>query len=242
MQYKVVRHAPRQNVKQIAGVIIALLASLFIGLVVGQWFGKDAIFANSALAKQLAIVTDENQELQKSLVAAELASNVQEQAARGLQTQLTELLTEKAELEDAVSFYRDLMEVGNAAEGIRVADFALFATNTPSVYQFSILVTQVADKRKYVGGEVIVKVLGLSGEKRETVVCDQASAVVGFPLKYRFRYFQDLVGQLKLPDGFTPERVSISVQQKAKGSVNADFEWAIEQAQSDVAEVRRVAR
>jgi uncharacterized protein YcfJ len=51
MQYKVVRHAPRQNVKQIAGVIIALLASLLIGLVVGQWFGKDAIFANSALAK-----------------------------------------------------------------------------------------------------------------------------------------------------------------------------------------------
>jgi hypothetical protein len=54
--------------------------------------------------KQLAIVTDENQELQKSLVAAELASNVQEQAARGLQTQLTELLTEKAELEDAGQF------------------------------------------------------------------------------------------------------------------------------------------
>ena len=80
------------------------------------------------------------------------------------------------------------------------------------------------------GGEVIVKVIGLMGEQRETVTFSQDNAVVGFPLKFRFRYFQDLVGQLKLPEGFRPERVSVDVQQKSKAPVSADFEWVIQQA------------
>ena len=84
-------------------------------------------------------------------MAAELASNVQEQAARELRAQLSGLLSEKAELEEAVSFYRDLMEVGSEAEGLRVADLALFSTSTPSVYQFSVLITQVAENRKICG-------------------------------------------------------------------------------------------
>ena len=151
-------------------------------------------------------------------------------AAQELRGQLSGLLSEKAELQDAVSFYRDLMDVGTEAEGLRVADLALFSTGTPSVYQFSVLITQVAEKRRYVGGEVIVKVIGLMGEQRETVTFSQDNAVVGFPLKFRFRYFQDLVGQLKLPEGFRPERVSVDVQQKRKAPVSADFEWVIQQA------------
>lgn len=230
MQYKVVRHKPRQNIRQFMVVGTLLLLSSLVGFVSGQWFGKEAIFQNGTLVQKLATTTDENQRLQKQLVAAELASNVQQQAAQELRGQLSGLLSEKAELQDAVSFYRDLMDVGTEAEGLRVADLALFSTSTPSVYQFSVLITQVAEKRRYVGGEVTVKVIGLMGEQRETVTFSQDNAVVGFPLKFRFRYFQDLVGQLKLPEGFRPERVSVDVQQKSKAPISADFEWVIQQA------------
>ena len=230
MQYKVVRHSPKQNIRQLAVGAMALVICLLIGFASGQWFGKEAIFENSALIKQLTVTTDENQQLQKQLVAAELASNVQEQAARELRAQLSGVLSEKAELEEAVSFYRDLMEVGSEAEGLRVADLALFSTGTPSVYQFSVLITQVAENRKYVGGDVTIKVIGLKDEQRQTITFSQDNAVVGYPLKFRFRYFQDLIGQLKLPDGFRPERVSIDVRQRNKPPISADFEWLVQQA------------
>ena len=102
--------------------------------------------SNGTLVQKLAITTDENQRLQKQLVAAELA-NVQQKAAQELRGQLSGLLSEKAELQDAVSFYRDLMDVGTEAEGLRVADLALFSTSTPSVYRFSVLITQVAEEK-----------------------------------------------------------------------------------------------
>ena len=230
MQYKVVRHSPKQNIRQLAVGAMALVICLLIGFASGQWFGKEAIFKNSALIKQLTVATDENQQLQKQLVAAELAANVQEQAARELRAQLSGVLSEKAELEEAVSFYRDLMEVGSEAEGLRVADLALFSTGTPSVYQFSVLITQVAENRKYVGGDVTIKVIGRKDEQRQTITFSQDNAVVGYPLKFRFRYFQDLIGQLKLPDGFRPERVSIDVRQRNKPPISADFEWLVQQA------------
>ena len=42
-----------------------------------------------------------------------------------------------------------------------------------------------------------------------------------------FKYFQDLVGQIRLPPDFIPERVSISVQQNGKKTTGADFEWSL---------------
>ena len=91
------------------------------------------------------------------------------------------------------------MDVGTEAEGLRVADLALFSTGTPSVYQFSVLITQVAE-REDMGGEVIVKVIGLMGEQRETVTFSQDNAVVGFPLKFRLRHFKTWLDN-KLPEG-----------------------------------------
>ena len=141
---------------------------------------------------------------------------------------MTELLSEKVELEDAVSFYRDLMEAGEKAEGLRVADFGLVATGTAQVFQFSILVTQIAENRKYVAGEVELKVVGVMQGQRQELVFDAENSVFGFPLKLRFKYFQDLVGQIRLPADFVPERVSVSVQQNGKKSVGADFEWSLQ--------------
>ena len=111
---------------------------------------------------------------------------------------------------------------------MRVADFGLVATGTAQVFQFSILVTQIAENRKYVAGEVKLKVVGVMQGQRQELVFDAENSVFGFPLKLRFKYFQDLVGQIRLPSDFVPERVSVSVQQNGKKSVGADFEWSLQ--------------
>ena len=207
---------------------IALMAvSLAVGLVVGQWSGKEAVLQNGALLQRLNALEGLRQSLERELAASKLAADVQEQAAQELQQRLTQLLGEKVELENAVSFYRDLMEVGEKREGLRVASFTVLATNTPQIFQFSILVTQIAEKRKYVAGDIQLKVIGILQGGRQEVIFDAKNAVVGFPLKLRFKYFQDLVGQIRLPPDFIPERVSISVQQNGKKTTGADFEWSL---------------
>ena len=227
MLYQVVHRKPMHIFKKVLLAIALMAVSLAVGLVVGQWSGKEAVLQNGALLQRLNALEGLQQSLERELAASKLAADVQEQAAQELQQRLTQLLGEKVELENAVSFYRDLMEVGEKREGLRVASFTVLATNTPQIFQFSILVTQIAEKRKYVAGDIQLKVIGILQGGRQEVIFDAKNAVVGFPLKLRFKYFQDLVGQIRLPPDFIPERVSISVQQNGKKTTGADFEWSL---------------
>lgn len=227
MLYQVVHRKPMHIFKKVLLAIALMAVSLTVGLVVGQWSGKEAVLQNGALLQRLNALEGLQQSLERELAASKLAADVQEQAAQELQQRLTQLLGEKVELENAVSFYRDLMEVGAKREGLRVASFTVLATNTPQIFQFSILVTQIAEKRKYVAGDIQLKVIGILQGGRHEVIFDAKNAVVGFPLKLRFKYFQDLVGQIRLPPDFIPERVSISVQQNGKKTTGADFEWSL---------------
>ena len=227
MLYQVVHRKPMHIFKKVLAAIAFMAVSLAVGLVVGQWSGKEAVLQNGALLQRLNALEGLQQSLERELAASKLAADVQEQAAQELQQRLTQLLGEKVELENAVSFYRDLMEVGAKKEGLRVASFTVLATNTPQIFQFSILVTQIAEKRKYVAGDIQLKVIGILQGGRQEVIFDAKNAVVGFPLKLRFKYFQDLVGQIRLPPDFIPERVSISVQQNGKKTAGADFEWSL---------------
>ncbi len=227
MLYQVVHRKPMHIFKKVLLAIALMAVSLTVGLVVGQWSGKEAVLQNGALLQRLNALEGLQQSLERELAASKLAADVQEQAAQELQQRLTQLLGEKVELENAVSFYRDLMEVGAKREGLRVASFTVLATNTPQIFQFSILVTQIAEKRKYVAGDIQLKVIGILQGGRQEVIFDAKNAVVGFPLKLRFKYFQDLVGQIRLPPDFIPERVSISVQQNGKKTTGADFEWSL---------------
>jgi len=227
MPYQVVHRKPMHIFKKVLAAIAFMAVSLAVGLAVGQWSGKEAVLQNGALLQRLNALEGLQQSLERELAASKLAADVQEQAAQELQQRLTQLLGEKVELENAVSFYRDLMEVGAKREGLRVASFTVLATNTPQIFQFSILVTQIAEKRKYVAGDIQLKVIGILQGGRKEVIFDAKNAVVGFPLKLRFKYFQDLVGQIRLPSDFIPERVSISVQQNGKKTAGADFEWSL---------------
>lgn len=227
MLYQVVHRKPMHIFKKVLLAIALMAVSLAVGLVVGQWSGKEAVLQNGALLQRLNALEGLQQSLERELAASKLAADVQEQAAQELQQRLTQLLGEKVELENAVSFYRDLMEVGAKKEGLRVASFTVLATNTPQIFQFSILVTQIAEKRKYVAGDIQLKVIGILQGGRQEVIFDAKNAVVGFPLKLRFKYFQDLVGQIRLPPDFIPERVSISVQQNGKKTTGGDFEWSL---------------
>ena len=227
MPYQVVHRKPMHIFKKVLAAIAFMAVSLAVGLAVGQWSGKEAVLQNGALLQRLNALEGLQQSLERELAASKLAADVQEQAAQELQQRLTQLLGEKVELENAVSFYRDLMEVGAKREGLRVASFTVLATNTPQIFQFSILVTQIAEKRKYVAGDIQLKVIGILQGGRKEVIFDAKNAVVGFPLKLRFKYFQDLVGQIRLPPDFIPERVSISVQQNGKKTTGADFEWSL---------------
>jgi hypothetical protein len=50
-----------------------------------------------------------------------------------------------------------------------------------------------------------------------------------YPLSFRFRYFQDLDGEVLLPEGFQPVRVTVTATpQGGRNEVERSFDWLVE--------------
>ena len=52
---------------------------------------------------------------------------------------------------------------------------------------------------------------------------------MGFPLTYKFKYFQDLAGKIRLPVDFQPERAAIVVRSAGGRSlVERELDWRLD--------------
>ena len=105
---------------------------------------------------------------------------------------------EKSDLEYALTFYESLVE-GSAGKGpLEMFEFKAFATEAKDVYEFSILLGQDVQAAKTISGEVELSIIGSSAD-RDAIEFTTENSIMGFPLTYKFKYFQDLVGKIRLP-------------------------------------------
>ena len=134
-----------------------------------------------------------------------------------------------------MTFYKSLMAPSSLSKGLQIAEFDVFGGEAPDTYNYHLLLTQVADRRNWIRGDVRLDVIGRQDdrlEKGEQVLSlTDLADIDTYPLKFRFRYFQDLSGLLALPVGFQPERVVVTVVQQGNRSndLQQSFEWSVQQ-------------
>ena len=185
--------------------------------------------------------------LQAQLVDADLSRQVDGEAARALKEDIRRLKDEVAALTEEVTFYKSLMAPSSLARGLQIADFELAAMDGPGRrYTFHLLLTQVESRRDWVQGDASLEIHG-----RMPVVPDPAGLTAGsesptetaervlrlteiaeegtYPLKFRFRYFQDLTGVISLPAGFEPERIVVRAGKRGAGTdaLERTFDWVV---------------
>ena len=144
-----------------------------------------------------------------------------------------------AALTEEVTFYKSLMSPSSLAKGLQIADFELTAMEAEGRYTFHLLLTQVETRRDWVQGEATLEV---EGRMRETGGTDSATGngqrvlpltEIGeddsYPLKFRFRYFQDLTGVISLPAGFEPERIVVRAGKRGASTeaMTRTFDWVV---------------
>ena len=75
---------------------------------------------------------------------------------------------------------------------------------------------------------VAVNVIGLRDEEKEVIALrDLSEDIADLGVKFRFRYFQDVEGSLKLPEQFEPLEIQVVAQAEGKKSSQAErtFNW-----------------
>lgn len=233
-QYRVVAHRPVWRAVAAAGV--ALVVAAAAGL--GYWLGAatrdlDTTYLEALETRERALKADVDA-LTRELADARLAQNVDAEAARSLRDTISEMQERIGGLREEVTFYKSLMAPSSIERGLQIAEFDLGAGERDGTFVYHLLLTQAEERRSWVSGRARVAVEGLRTEEDGTVVeaslpLSDLTSLEEYPLRFRFRYFQDFEGLLTLPDGFRPRAVVVTVA-PAGGAEPAErrFDWILQ--------------
>lgn len=239
MQLKVKRHNPWKT------RIFILLGLLAIG--VGGWSlfdygryqaGYDSHESDLEQLRLVALVDELNEqieELREQKAQLERAAQIERKAYNELDTNLKVLESEILELKEELAFYRGIVSPRDASRGLRLQRFS-FEPNGLRSYRYTVVLTQVLKNDSLARGRVKLFIEGLQGNELKTLDLASLSENSVKELDYRFKYFQNLEGDLILPKGFKPMRATAQILPggRQEDMIEKTIDWPTKENQQNV--------
>lgn len=224
---------------------ILLVASLFLGIGVLAGY-RLALFDEANAVSQRATLKAKNAELETLIIeldqkAMELqdqlgilrhTANLERQASESVRNSNRQLQDQIAALEEKITFYKGVMVPRASANGLRIDKAIISATNNPRRFRYKVVLTQVSNNRSFLSGRVQINVSGAqNGEKKLLSVSTLSQDVSTKGIRFKFRYFQNLEGEMQLPDAFIPEYIQVIAQTAGRKTVRLEqkFDWILKE-------------
>ncbi len=213
-RYIVVRHQPG---RRLVAVLVVAAMLVLVAQISFKWGGSDVaagydsvVVDRDRLAEELLADRAALQEASQQLANISLGAEVDRQAVDGIRQVVKEQKQTIAELTEEITFYKGLMAPTDKEKGLSIRGWELYPTNNPRRYQFKLVVQQLAVKHALLKGSVTVDVVGRRGGLEETLSWDILSDdVASRQVKLRFKYFQNIEGDINIPVGFEPQRIDL---------------------------------
>ncbi len=216
-------------------VIVAALGGYLVyefGRIQAGYDLVDAASERRAYEKRIDALKDEIGALNEQVALLETHRDIDREAYREVEASLTDLQAKIQEQRDAIAFYRGIVSPADGNKGLRVQDLKLTRGKNEREYNIRLVLVQALKHDRKVSGNVNLVIEGdLNGVDKAfsyaELLPDEAEAAWAFS----FRYFQDFDRQVVLPDGFTPERVTVEVQSRTRSisSIEESFTWTTSQ-------------
>ena len=167
--------------------------------------------------------------LKEQVALLETHREIDREAYKEVETSLTALQAKIQEQTDAIAFYRGIVSPEDGAAGLKVQDLRLTRGDSERVYKVRLVLVQSLKHDRKVSGDVSLSIAGEEGGVEATYEYGQLLPDDGdsnWP--FSFRYFQDFDREIVLPDGFTPERITIQVRSRTRSidSIEESYAWA----------------
>jgi hypothetical protein len=189
--------------------VLLLLMAAFVGGQISVRENTSRLERDRArLSEQVTRLDSALQSARNELALHRTGTQVAQQAQEQVRSEIRDLRGQLAELEEAVAFYKSVMAPGSVEQGLRIERFELAPAGTSGEVAFRLVLTQVGDNRNNVAGDVLLRLAGRRG-KESVQLSGSDMLVEGSETRFRFRYFQELTGRLRLPDDVQPEQITV---------------------------------
>ena len=232
---KVVPHRPFFGPLSIMGVALLVLSTSAGAYFAGQHQLRKTLDQTSREHEKVLVelekVRSENESLRIRAATAEQSVTIGEQASESVRGELVEKENQIAELKQEISFYRGIMAPSEGSEGVSIGRFSISEAGDSRRYQYKLLVQQSSARHDVVTGAARFTIFGqVDGEVRRYALADLSEQVDSESIPLRFKYFQNIEGELQLPEGFEPEGVELSLKSSKRKGFNIDqrYGWLVQ--------------
>ncbi len=183
---------------------------------------KDLI--SKELGEARGLINEMRQEIADLTVGGEIDNQANEEVRHTIENQQNLLAAQNEE----ISFYKGVMLPNVANKGLRIERLDV-SSNVPGRVRYSLLLTQVVDKHDYVQGGVRISLLGQNDGQEETIQISDSGRDEAEAITFRFRYFQNIMVEQQLPNGFVPREVMVVVQTSGLNAQRLEktFDWSL---------------
>lgn len=214
------------------GVGVAVLVGGYLVFELGRIQGGYSLIAateeEQALKSEIAALRSEVVALNENVVLLETHRDIDREAYRDVEANLTGLQQKIQEQRDAIEFYRGIMAPEDGGRGLRVQGVKLSRGANEREYLVRLVLVQVLKHDRSVQGDVNLVLEGeQDGAEASYTLTELLPGDEDSSWPFKFRYFQSFDRQLVLPDGFTPERLNVQIRSRTKSvdSIEQTFAW-----------------
>jgi len=213
-------------------VLVAAGAGFYLyGYSEGVFVNGDARAERDRLMLQVNDMQLQVQVLQQDLINSRQAGTVDRQALEEVQGTIINLRETIAQLQEDVLFYKQIMSPENTETGLMIGQLDLESTDEAGRFRYRLELRQMGNNDNIVSGYTNVNILGVQDRQEISMpLRSLATEEDQLDIKLKFRYFQNIQGELILPSGFEPLGVQIlAVDEGNNGkTVQKSFAWVAE--------------
>ncbi|MGH8120175.1 MAG: DUF6776 family protein [Gammaproteobacteria bacterium] len=170
----------------------------------------------------------ENKHLNEQIVMLERSTQIDNQAAADLHEEMKRLQDEIYKLKEELVFYQGIVTSAVSSEGLKIQSLRIVELPEKRNYHFKLILTHITKDDIVAEGMIEILLEGVQdGTVRELDISDVVVSTA-LDLSFKFRNFKRVVGEMALPEGFTPRQVIIRLQPKDPklSVVRRVFNWS----------------
>ena len=183
---------------------------------------KDLI--SKQLEEARVLISEMRQQISDLTLGGEIDNQANEEVRQTIENQRNLLAAQDEE----INFYKGVMVPNAGSKGLRIERLDV-SSNAAGKVRYSLLLTQVVDKRGYVKGGVQLSLLGQNDGQEKALQLGEQGRDKAEAIKFRFRYFQNIAGEVQLPEGFVPREFMVVAQssEPIAQRLEKTFDWPL---------------
>jgi len=224
-------HGPWRRIAIIAlwvGVVLLIAGAYELGLNRAGFKRLEFEGQRDKLEERLATEAKTNANLQERLTVQERTQAIDKQSYKDVRKDLKQLQEEILELREEVEFYRGIVSPTERQAGLNIQTFKLQQGGEAGLYHFELVMSQVLKNDRYVTGVVKLYLQGAKQGEPLTLNFSDISPNDSVGRNFKFRYFQRMEGDIRLPEDFVPRNVMVEMAPRGRKQISQSFSWQIE--------------